>query len=111
MNKFNYDEFAINEKNYRRKNNMEASIDNLVTLFKENSDKRICVLGTTCTGKSTLIKLILKEEEVSRGNIIINGKDITYLKPRRVPYLRRSMGGESPCTRSAYGPREPSCRS
>ncbi len=43
-------------------------------------------------GKSTLIKLILKEEEVSRGNIIINGKDITYLKPRRVPYLRRSMG-------------------
>ena len=34
---------------------MEASIDNLVTLFKENSDKRICVLGTTCTGKTTLI--------------------------------------------------------
>ena len=50
------------------------------------------LVGTSGSGKSTLIKLILKEEEVSRGNIIINGKDITYLKPRRVPYLRRSMG-------------------
>ena len=43
-------------------------------------------------GKSTLIKLILKEEEPSSGNIIINGRDTTFLKPKRVPYLRRSMG-------------------
>jgi len=43
-------------------------------------------------GKSTLIKMILKEEEPTEGNIIINGKDTTFLKPKRVPYLRRSMG-------------------
>ena len=43
-------------------------------------------------GKSTLIKLILKEEEPTSGNIIINGRDTTFLKPKRVPYLRRSMG-------------------
>ena len=43
-------------------------------------------------GKSTLIKLILKEEEPSSGNIIINGRDTTFLKHKRVPYLRRSMG-------------------
>jgi hypothetical protein len=30
--------------------------DTLNKIFKENNDKRICVLGTTCTGKSTLIK-------------------------------------------------------
>ena len=34
---------------------MEANIDNLVAIFNENSNKRICVLGTTCTGKTTLI--------------------------------------------------------
>lgn len=34
---------------------IEASIDNLLTIFNENSNKRICVLGTTCTGKTTLI--------------------------------------------------------
>lgn len=33
---------------------MEASIDNLLTIFGENNNKRICVLGTTCTGKTTL---------------------------------------------------------
>ena len=50
------------------------------------------LVGTSGSGKSTLIKLILKEEEASSGNIIINGKDTTFLKPNRVPYLRRSMG-------------------
>lgn len=30
-------------------------IEELRKIFKENTDKRICVLGTTCTGKTTLI--------------------------------------------------------
>ena len=50
------------------------------------------LVGSSGSGKSTLIKLILKEEEPTSGNIIINGKDTTFLKPKRVPYLRRSMG-------------------
>lgn len=50
------------------------------------------LVGASGSGKSTLIKLILKEEEPTSGNIIINGKDTTFLKPKRIPYLRRSMG-------------------
>ena len=50
------------------------------------------LVGTSGSGKSTLIKLILKEENPTSGNIIINGKDTTYLKPKGVPFLRRSMG-------------------
>ena len=50
------------------------------------------LVGSSGSGKSTLIKLILKEEEPTSGNIIINGKDTTFLKQSRVPYLRRSMG-------------------
>ena len=50
------------------------------------------LVGTSGSGKSTLIKMILKEEDPTEGNIIINGKDTTFLKPKRVPYLRRSMG-------------------
>ncbi len=34
---------------------IEANSDNLVTILNENIDKRVCVLGTTCTGKTTLI--------------------------------------------------------
>ena len=50
------------------------------------------LVGSSGSGKSTLIKLILKEEEANRGNIIINGRDITFLREKRVPFLRRSMG-------------------
>ena len=60
--------------------------------FKIEKGEFAFLVGTSGSGKSTLIKMILKEEEPTKGNIIINGKDTTYLKPKRVPYLRRSMG-------------------
>jgi cell division transport system ATP-binding protein len=60
--------------------------------FKINKGDFAFLIGQSGSGKSTLIKLILKEEEPTSGNIIINGKDTTFLKKSRVPYLRRSMG-------------------
>jgi len=71
------------------KNGVTAVYD--LNLKIKKGDFVFFIGGTGC-GKSTLIKLILKEEEASQGNIIINGKDITYLRQKRVPYLRRSMG-------------------
>ena len=50
------------------------------------------LVGQSGSGKSTLIKMLLKEENPTQGNIIINGKDITFLKAGKIPYLRRSMG-------------------
>ena len=32
-----------------------SNIEELAQIFNQNKDKRICVLGTTCTGKTTLI--------------------------------------------------------
>ena len=60
--------------------------------FKIDKGEFVFLVGSSGSGKSTLIKLILKEEEPTRGSIIINGKDTTFLKPNRVPFLRRSMG-------------------
>ena len=60
--------------------------------FKIEKGEFAFLVGSSGSGKSTLIKLILKEEEPTSGNIIINGKDTTFLKQSRVPYLRRSMG-------------------
>jgi len=60
--------------------------------FRIDKGEFVFLVGSSGSGKSTLIKLILKEEEPTRGNIIINGKDTTFLKASRVPYLRRSMG-------------------
>ena len=60
--------------------------------FKIDKGEFVFLVGSSGSGKSTLIKLILKEEEATRGNIIINGKDTTYLKPNKIPFFRRSMG-------------------
>lgn len=60
--------------------------------FRINKGEFAFLVGSSGSGKSTLIKLILKEEEPTSGNIIINGKDTTFLKQSRVPYLRRGMG-------------------
>lgn len=45
---------------------MDTSIDNLTRIFDENKDKRICVLGTTCTGKTTLINRLNIGEDMDK---------------------------------------------
>ena len=51
------------------------------------------LVGSSGSGKSTLIKLILKEEEPTSGNIIINGKDITKLKSKKLDKFRQNELG------------------
>lgn len=52
----------------------------------------VFVVGASGAGKSTFIKLLLKEEEPTDGEIYISGQDITNLHRRKIPYLRRRMG-------------------
>ena len=50
------------------------------------------IVGSSGSGKSTMIKMLLKELEPNSGRIYINGTDITKLPKSKVPNLRRSMG-------------------
>ncbi len=52
----------------------------------------VFITGNSGSGKSTFLKLLLKEIEPDRGKIIINEKEITRLKRKQVPYLRRDLG-------------------
>ncbi len=52
----------------------------------------VFILGHSGAGKSTFLKLILREEAATEGKIKVNGFDLTNIKKRRIPYLRRSMG-------------------
>lgn len=52
----------------------------------------VFITGNSGSGKSTLLKLMLKEIEPTHGKISINNKEITKLKRRQVPYLRRDIG-------------------
>lgn len=60
--------------------------------FEIESGEFVFIVGPSGAGKSTLIKLLLKEEEPTSGSIVINKRDITKIKKREIPYLRRSMG-------------------
>ena len=62
--------------------------------FNLNINRRdfVFVVGSSGSGKSTFIRLLLKEVEPTDGKIIINGTDITTLKRRQIPYLRRKIG-------------------
>ncbi|GGN53725.1 cell division ATP-binding protein FtsE [Oceanobacillus indicireducens] len=52
----------------------------------------VYIVGHSGAGKSTFIKLIYREEKPTKGNIIINEIDLSKLKERKVPYLRREIG-------------------
>ncbi|MFC4322472.1 cell division ATP-binding protein FtsE [Litchfieldia salsa] len=52
----------------------------------------VYVVGPSGAGKSTFIKMMYREEKPSSGSITINGIDLTKLKEKKVPYLRRNIG-------------------
>ena len=52
----------------------------------------VFVVGASGSGKSTMIRLLLKELEPSSGRIVVGGRDLTRLKQSKVPLLRRNVG-------------------
>ncbi|MFD1167625.1 cell division ATP-binding protein FtsE [Oceanobacillus caeni] len=52
----------------------------------------VYVVGPSGAGKSTFVKLIFREEKPSSGQIFINDINLSELKERKIPYLRRNIG-------------------
>ena len=52
----------------------------------------VFIVGHSGAGKTTLIKLLMKEEEPSQGKISVCGDELHRLRHRDIPYLRRKMG-------------------
>ncbi len=52
----------------------------------------VFIVGPTGTGKSTLTRLIYREELPSSGLVLVAGRDVTRMPPRQVPFLRRRVG-------------------
>jgi cell division transport system ATP-binding protein len=52
----------------------------------------VFVVGASGSGKSTVIRLVLKEIEPTSGKIVVGGRDLTRLKRSKVPYLRLNIG-------------------
>jgi len=52
----------------------------------------VFLVGHSGSGKSTFIRLLLRELLPSRGQIVVAGQDLTKMKGWKVPYLRRNIG-------------------
>lgn len=52
----------------------------------------VSIVGQSGTGKTTLVKLLIAEIKPTKGRIIVGDWDITHIKSREIPILRRQIG-------------------
>ncbi|MEW6446593.1 MAG: cell division ATP-binding protein FtsE [Bacillota bacterium] len=70
-------------------NGVKALVDVTLTV---DPGEFVFVVGPSGAGKTTLIRLISREEFPTRGQIIFNGKNIGRFKSREVALFRRQVG-------------------
>lgn len=52
----------------------------------------VFIVGHSGSGKSSFLRLITRELKASSGQVIVAGQDLTRLRNRKVPFLRRQIG-------------------
>jgi cell division transport system ATP-binding protein len=60
--------------------------------FRIEAEEMVFLTGHSGAGKSTLLKLIGLLERSSGGQVHVNGRNLTRLKRRQIPYHRRQVG-------------------
>ena len=83
-------DFEHVSKTYETHNDENVALEDINIHIDEG--EFVFILGHSGAGKSTFLKLIQMEEKPTEGKVFINGQDLTRIKRRKVPYLRRQMG-------------------
>ena len=52
----------------------------------------VFLTGPSGAGKSTLLRLLLRQDLPTAGRIVVNGRDLSDMRPREVQAYRRSLG-------------------
>lgn len=52
----------------------------------------VFLIGATGAGKSTIMKLLLREEKADTGQVLLNGTDLAKIPSRQIPKFRRGIG-------------------
>jgi len=60
--------------------------------FAIDKGEFIFIVGASGSGKSTIVRLVLKELEPTSGRIVVGGRELGRLKRKKVPLLRRNVG-------------------
>ena len=77
-------------KYYGKNESLVKAIDNVN--ININKGEFVFVVGSSGAGKSTFMKLIMREEKANSGAIKVNGFNLTKMPRKQVPLLRRTMG-------------------
>jgi cell division transport system ATP-binding protein len=81
----------INFKNVTKKHGKYVtSLKNINLRIKPG--EFVFVVGASGSGKSTMLKLITKEEEPTSGYIFVSGGSISKIRQRELPYYKRTIG-------------------
>lgn len=80
-------EFSRVSKTYNQEFEALKNVD-----LSINDGEFVFVVGASGAGKSTFLKLIMREEVPTSGTVTINGFNLNTMKKRDIPYFRRTMG-------------------
>ena len=84
-------------------NKVLTACDNISLEFEEG--KILAIVGESGCGKSTLMKMIVQLEEVTSGEILYGGEDITKLKGEKLRQNRRHIQMVFQDPNTAFNPR------
>lgn len=79
------------EKYYGNKGNVVKAVDDVS--FQVSQGEFVGVMGPSGSGKTTLLNIISTIDEVSSGQIFIDGEDLTKVKPKEIAKFRRENLG------------------
>ncbi len=60
--------------------------------FRVDDGEFVFLVGPSGSGKSTILKLLTAEVAPTEGRVMVNGYNVNTIRPRQVPYLRRTLG-------------------
>ena len=77
--------------------NVSKTYDNGTNALRDVSIKIedgefVFIVGSSGAGKSTFLKIIMREQVANSGSVIINNYDLNKIKKRDIPKFRRTMG-------------------
>lgn len=74
-------------KAYSRRNKVLDRVD-----LSISAGEFVSIVGQSGAGKTTLVKVLIGEERIDSGQVVVGDWDITKISKREVPFLRRQIG-------------------